>query len=331
MSATKQADTEAHGGSVGLKGIWRDIAGLPTVTRSTMMLHLGQQALTNVRRSVLTSLLTLVTISFALFFFAVFLLLMQNVRSALTSTQQEFGVTVYLRDTVSADEARALASRMRQGQGVTQVRVVDKATALSEFRVALGEQAAILDGLEVRNPLPQSVEVSFDTNAVSEETYSKFVNTFGADPGIEYVQYSRGFMQQLASLVRLFRLAGSVALALMLLVTGFIIANTIKLALFAHREEIEIMRLVGATDAYIRTPYLIEGAIQGVLGAALSVIALYLGFSLIDSLLAESQLVSMLVPSLHFLSFGAVFLILLVGILVGLGGSFFAVRKFSVD
>ncbi|MBX7145008.1 MAG: permease-like cell division protein FtsX [Oligoflexia bacterium] len=316
---------------VGLKAIWTEVSTLPHVARKIYTRQLVERAFINIVRAPMTSLLTLFTTSFALFVFAIFVVAVQQFRAGLVSSQRDVPVTVYLKEAVSEDQARALAVQYQRDAGVASARVVDKKMALEEFRSALAEQRSLLDGLDERNPLPISIEVKFASDVVHEEAARKFANVHGDEAAVEFISYSHSMAEQLSAFLSALRLGGALAIVVILVMTAFIMMNTIKLALYAHREEIEIMRLVGATDAYIRTPYLIEGVLQGLAGAVVSMLVLGMAGAGVNHMLAASDVIHNLVPNLTFLTIPLVLLVLSVGAAVGFVGSYLAVRKFSVD
>lgn len=317
--------------AAGLKAIWESASGLPKLSRGGMFQHLAGRALSNVARAPLTSLVTTITIAIALFVLAAFILVVENVRHSVVSTQQDLITSLYLKDEASEAAARQLVQEISQRSEVESARLITKDAALKQFRSALGEQSFLLEGLEQSNPLPLTIEVRFRAQTSASETFESFAAHFRPHPLVEYVQYSQGLMRQVAAVVHAVRWGGAFAILLMLVVTGFIISNTIKLALYSHREEIEIMRLVGATDWFVRAPYMIEGVLQGLLGGLVGLIVLYCSFLGLRSLLLQSQLLKLVLPDLVFLSWPWCLTVLITGVVVGLGGSFLSVRRFSLE
>lgn len=325
LGATEQSER------LGLKTIWARRDSLKFMNSYGRVFHVVRTTLYNIARAPLTTVLSFITMSFALFLLAAFILGIQHLRTSLAVSREDIPVSLYLFERTTDDQARGLAAQLRQEPSVASVRVVDKKTALQEFRKSLGAEQSVLDGLDERNPLPISLEVNLVKGINADEAAPKLANTYRVHPLVEFVQYSQSLAEQLGALLEALRLGGSLALALMLVVTGFIIANTIKLALYAHREEIEIMRLVGATDRQIRLPYLLEGGVQGLAGAIGALLSLQLSISVLNAIVRSSPAVSLLLPAIGGADFKVVLLILLIGIGVGLAGSYVAVRKFLVD
>ena len=331
MSRETVRKKDATASAAGLKVIWASASGLPKLSRWGMFQHLVGRALSNVVRSPLTSLLTTVTIAIALFVLAAFILGVENLKNSVASTQQDLTTSLYLKDEVTEQSAQQLIQEITKLPEIESARLISKDQALQQFRSALGEQSFILEGLEKNNPLPLTIEVRFRAASAGEGIFDRFAARYQPNPAVEYVQYSQGLMRQVGAVVHTVRRGGAAAIFIMLLVTGFIISNTIKLALYSHREEIEIMRLVGATDWFVRAPYLIEGFVQGLLGSIVGLIVLYISYLGLCGMISQSQLLQLVVPNLAFLSFPWSVLVVLIGAAVGLGGSFLSVRRFSLE
>src|SRR5204862_8052707 len=144
----------------------------------------------------------------------------------------------------------------------------DRAMALRRLRVDLGDMAGALDGL-AQNPLPPSLEIT-PRVSLPPATVRFLAAQMGTLPGVTEVDYGREWLDKLEALARGLRVFGAGALFTVLGAALLVVANTIRLAVYARRDEIEIMKLVGATDGYVRAPFLLEGALQGLLGAALA-------------------------------------------------------------
>ena len=180
-------------------------------------------------------------------------------------------------DLTAADVER-LSSGMAKLMPGGKVAYTDKAKALKNFRALLGDDASMLEGLEQENPLPASLDMQAVSAEQAESLFEEVSERFRGDSAVESVRYSRGGVQQLKKILSVVRGAGIVGIVFLLIITGFIIANTIRLALYGHRMEIEIMQLVGARRAAIMAPYVIEGLVQGLLGAVVAIGFTFLAF-----------------------------------------------------
>jgi cell division transport system permease protein len=129
-------------------------------------------------------------------------------------------------------------------------------------------------------------------------------------------------------MLRIVEVVGVVGIVFLFVIAGFIIANTIKLALYNHRMEIEIMQLVGARRGSIYAPYLLEGLVQGVLGASIGTLGVFIVYLVLRSVLSKAEVLSMLVPSFTFIPLTQIAVVVLAGAIVGVGGSYLAVRRY---
>jgi cell division transport system permease protein len=271
------------------------------------------------------------TISVTLFLLSAFVLVIENIGSALESTRTGVGITIYLKDDASQEQRDALTADLRTLPEVEDVKYIDAAQALEDFRKSLGDRAPLAEGLDQHNPLPASLEVKFKGESADPESYEGIVGKFNSNPAVEEIYFSRGLIGKLNDLMRVLRGGGAIATILLLVVTSFIIANTIRLALHAHRQEIEIMRLVGATDWHVRIPYLIEGFLHGIAGGVVALTLLYASYSVFNRMVGEIDLFRLSAPHLHFLSWPASLLVMLSGVVVGIVGSYVALKRIMHD
>jgi len=238
---------------------------------------------------------------------------------------------VFLRDSVTpieVDDIKKGLSDLTQGLTVT---YMDKAAALASFRAMLGDDASMLEGIDTQNPLPASINIAISDARHADKLFADVSERLASSTFIDSIRYSRSGVQQLKKLLRIVEVGGTVGMGFLLVITGFIIANTIKLALYNHRMEIEIMELVGARRGSIYAPYLLEGLGQGVLGACIGIGFVFSVYLLISHSMAQSELLQMVFPAFHFLPLSILGGIVVAGAMVGMGGSFLAVRRFLAE
>jgi cell division transport system permease protein len=289
------------------------------------MMHVGwrlmRRAAMNLWRAPLPSVVAVITIALALFLAAALAFSVASARALLVSWGAQPSVTAYLDASVSEEQARALADRIRSQEHVEVVHVT-KAVALDRLRVQLGSLAGALDGLPA-NPLPASVELTpragVDLRALAERV--------AAIPGVRDVDYGREWVDRIEALGRALRQFGTATLVLVSLAALLVVANTIRLAVYARREEIDIMRLVGATDAYVRLPFVIEGALQGLCGAVLAISGLVAVQRIVLPRAAAAFAFASGVPAPHLSPLHCA-LLAGAGAVVGLSGSYLAVARF---
>ena len=287
--------------------------------------RLSRRAAVNLWRAPLPSLVSVLTISLSLFIGASFVLGLFAARALLTSWGAQASVTLYLDPNTPDAQARSLAQQIRAEHGDVDVVYVDRALALSRLRVDLGDLAGALDGLS-QNPLPPSLEIT-PRASLPPMGLRVLAAELGRLPAVTEVDYGREWLDKLEALARGLRVFGAGALFTVLGAALLVVANTIRLAVYARRDEIEIMKLVGATDGYVRAPFLMEGALQGLLGATVAAAAIFGTQRWLLPRAAQSFAFAAGVGAPHLLPLHAGAL-LAAGALVGFCGSWLAVARF---
>jgi len=287
--------------------------------------RLVRRAAVNLWRAPLPSLVSVLTIGLALFLGASFAVGLLSARRLLQGWGAEPSVTLYLDRATTDEEAKALAGRIGETEQTQSVRYVDRAQALQRLRTELGDLGSALDGLP-ENPLPPSVEV-IPAGSPGPNEVRALASRLGKLSHVVEVDYGREWLDRIEALGRAMRNFGSGALALVLTAALLVVANTIRLAVYARRDEIEIMKLVGATNAYVRTPFLLEGMLQGLAGALLAVVGLEMVQRLVipRAAAAFSFAAGAAAPHLAVAHLG---ILAGAGAVVGLLGSYLAVARF---
>jgi cell division transport system permease protein len=180
----------------------------------------------------------------------------------------EVRISVYLAPGADLEAARAEAAHLAEGRAVE---AVPSALALARLAESLGEEAVILEGLGA-GVVPDSVEVA--TPGISLEGARALAARLRGVPGAVEVDYGTAWLEALEALVRRAKVAAIALFGVLALATAVLVSNTLRLAVFARRDEIEIMKLVGATDGFVAAPFLIEGSLQGLAGGALAALGL---------------------------------------------------------
>ena len=281
------------------------------------------ESLNSIRRNGLMSLASLMTVALSLLILGVFTVLIMNLNHMASVLESQVQVTVYLQDTQKELEVREIGTRITKLPGVTRVTFVSKAEALTRFKLRLGEQQGLLSELGEANPLPNSFEVKVD----KPERVKPVAMAITQFKGVEAARYGQEVVEQLFGLTRMVRIFGIVLIVFLGLAALFIIVNTIRLTVFARRREIGIMKYVGATDWFIRWPFIIEGVLLGCLGACISVIVLTQFYSMVTGQVYESLAFLPLLPKYPFMGYVNLFLIC-AGIGIGVLGSLISVKKF---
>jgi len=284
-----------------------------------------RQALMNMRRNLTVHILSLGTIVASLLILGAFLLLFGNLNNWLRQWGSSLSMSVYLKDGTSAYKRDKIDSFIRGLPGAQIRRFVTKEEALEELKAALGEEAAFLESL-THNPLPASYEVVFENTGHGDIHPEKIKAQLAALDGVEDVQHSREWLKRAEGFLDIVRLIGYIIAGLLCLCVVFIITNTIKLTIYSRRDEIEILKLVGATDWFVKLPFLLEGMIQGILGGGTALLTLFLGY-----LAISRNHIYLIGPApLRFVFLPGEYMVLLFSLSLALGiiGSFIAIGRF---
>lgn len=250
------------------------------------------RSLRGMGRSPSIQLITISTIAVCLLIVSGVALLGENLGRLAATWGKATHVTVYLEDNITPARAQKLADALEKLQGVDAVKVVEPKEAYQRLRRSLAERGDLLDGVE-ETFLPLSIDVTFKPGVVGMLRAHPVLGKLRAAPGVEEVEIHDGWAERL---VRLEAAVRHGAWLIGLLVVGaclFIIGATIRLGVNARKDAIQIEKLVGATDAFVRAPFLVEGALQGLLGTSVALGVLYLIYSSLAPHLA-SALSSML-------------------------------------
>lgn len=282
-----------------------------------------REALISLRRNGLMSVASVSTMALSLFILGLFLILVLNLTHLASTLESQVQISVYLQDSLSEHETREIGTRITKLSGVNQVLFVNKDEAMKRFQERLGEQKNLLNALGETNPLPNAFEVKVE-RPEQVKTVAKAISEL---KGVENAKFGQEVIEQLFSLTKLVRIFGLVLIILLALAAIFIIANTIRLTVFARRKEIGIMKYVGATDWFIRWPFLFEGILLGFGGAVLAVLILSQTYGLLVQRIYDSLAFLPLLPEYPFIPQLSAFLVF-VGMLVGATGSVVSLRRF---
>lgn len=316
-------------GSGFLTEYWRQSDALPRISGWEVGWYFLQRGFQTVIALPMSAGITVMTIAVSLFLLSSFLLGVQNVGRLVVSAGSTFYVTAYIKDNVSEKDLADFTKVLENNKRVRSVEYVSKADALENFRHELGARSAFLEGLEGDNPLPASVDIVLQPDEVGAD----FVNTIidelrGNDRVVEEVVFGNEWVEKVQGILRVFRLIGGVSLLIILLIVIFLIANTIKLVFYARRDEIGIMQLVGASEWFVKTPFIIGGLLQGLVGSLFAILMLRVSFGLLRAQLASISVFGVVIPEFSFLSSFTVVALLLLGLIIGAVGSFFSLGRF---
>ena len=263
------------------------------------------------------------TVAVSLFIFGMFLMLVLNMNKMAESLESQVQINVYLEEGTTSSEIRSLEAELNDMQGVEKVTFVSKDEAMERFKERLGDQSSILDALDDTNPLPDGFEVMI-TQPELVETAAKNIEQH---KHVESAKYGQDVMEHLFDITRLIRFFGLVLMLFLAGATLFIISNTIRLTVFARRKEIAIMKYVGATDWFIRWPFMLEGMALGLFGGILANIILRFGYSALVSEIYSALAFFPLIPEQPFLNYISI-VVVFGGMAIGAMGSTISLKRF---
>ncbi len=286
-----------------------------------------EEAVVELWRNRLVNLVSVGTIAVSLFILGVFLIVSSSLNQLLQGWAGRVQLTLYLEDDLTASDREQLHLVLENSPGLESFQFVSKEDALERFRSYFPELDTLPDLLE-SNPLPASFEVGVAEEFREPNQVRAVAARLAGLGGVSEVDYDLLWIERLTAIIELVQMIGLSIGSALAVASVFTIFNVIKLTVYGRQDEIGIMRLVGATHAYIRGPFLIEGILQGGLGGGLALGLLYFAH---QYLLREALRSVQLLPSADWLPFvppPAWAALILGGMFVGLLGSLLSVRKF---
>lgn len=239
-----------------------------------------RRALLNLRQNIFVNVVTIGTITLALLIVALFLLVFVNLENAVGNWSERVQVTVYFDRDMDAREQVELRTKIVAIPGADRVTYVSRDEALKRFKSRLRGQETLLEGVRPEI-LPTSFEITLKRSSRDTQEVEAFVTVLKRIPGISEVQYGEEWVKRFNAFLNFMRLLGALLGSFLLIAVVFIVSNTIKLTIYARRDELEVMALVGATRLFIKAPFLIEGIVQGCAGSLFAIgmlLGLYEGF-----------------------------------------------------
>lgn len=282
-----------------------------------------QEVFRSLRRNNWMSFASIGTVAVSLFVLGVFLLLVLNMNRMASALESQVQISVYLEDGLSADDRKDIASDIEALQGIESIRYISKDEAKARLEDRLGDQKYLLDALGDKNPLPDSFEVVVKSPDLVE-TAAKAIDRMD---GVQEAKYGQDVIEHLFAITRLIRIFGLVLMVLLAGATLFIISNTIRLTVFARRKEIAIMKYVGATDWFIRWPFLLEGMVLGFVGGVIAAVALRSFYAAMAAKITDTLTFFPLMPQYPSMNYITVAL-LLAGMAIGALGSALSLKRF---
>lgn len=258
--------------------------------------------------------------------FGLFFAIGENINHAVEGLEQEQGMQVFMENDASEEEIKQLSGDLKQIEGVNSVTFVSKEDAYNTMRERLGDNAEAMDGMS-----PDSFSVSYMVTLTDLSLNNQVYDSINSLDTVRKIENKREIIETLSKVGQTTQIITFVIFAILILISLFIISNTIKLTVHARRKEISIMKYVGATNGFIRTPFIIEGIIIGLLSGVISILIVGGGYNYIANTLSNSGTWQKL--SIDLLSFGDMFgqivlVYMLLGVGIGIIGSSISMKKY---
>jgi cell division transport system permease protein len=241
---------------------------------NSQMKYLAGESFGMYRRMKGMGIVSTLIMSVALLMLALFTLVTVNLHGLAQSFRSEIEIDVFVKDDVPVEQALALRERLAKLQGVQAAQFISKEDALAEFRAQLGQDSDLLDVLE-ENPLPASMRLQLAETAQQSDRLSLLADYIRELPEVDEVRYGDIWVSKLERYIQVFTYLDVLVGAIVLISAMFVISNTVRLTVMARSRTIEIMRLVGATNGFIRMPFVIESAVQGAVAGGLAMVAVW--------------------------------------------------------
>jgi len=290
--------------------------------------YLVGEGFSNVFKNKKSTIASLVIMCATMIIFGIILILGENINHFVEETETAQGIQVFIKNEATQEQIEDLEQKIRKIDGVSKTEFVSKEAALNQMKERFGDKKDLLEGYEGENNIFTASYIVSLTDLKLSKTVQDQILTFDMVKKITSKDETVNTLINIANAVKI----GTVALLILLIMISiFIIANTIKLTVHARRKEISIMKYVGATNGFIRWPFIVEGMIIGVLASALSIIIIGIAYTLMAEQLVNIPF--MKVINLSLLSFSdmfnsIIFVYMSLGIGIGALGSVISMRKY---
>ncbi len=274
-----------------------------------------------IRQNIFINLMAMGTVALSFFIFSVFFLIFQNLNSFLQVWEKRIQIIAYLADDLNQERIEQIRHDLVGMRQVESVRFVSKEEAMDALKENLGEQQQVLEGFTA-DILPASFEIQLQSIYRNAETVREVVPLLKEIDGISDIQYGQQWIDRFSFLMVVYRFSTFVLGFLLALAIAFIVSNAIRLSIYSRREELEIMRLVGASPGFIKFPFYIEGGVQGIVGSFAALVVLLLLYLFLLAELSDKVRFYGLFLQVHFLSLPAIISIVAGGGMLGFLGSF---------
>ena len=301
--------------------------GVDTVMKISTIKYYIVDALKSLKRNSTVSLASVATVAATLFILGVFLLIVFNVNAGVQELGSKLQVKIYLKDDLTIGDKSAIEKVLNNVQGVSDIKYEDKSDALEKVKKQFGEDSkSLVQGFEKKNPFPNAYVVSVK----SPEIVNTVVKAAEGLKGIEKIKDVREIVDKIIKITNTLKIIGLALFVILISVSLFLIGNTIKLTLYSRKKEIGIMKFVGATDWFIRWPFIIEGMLLGISGAIISTGVLYYAYRMVFLKYTANALLGVNLINPQLILSTTLWQFMLGGLLIGALGSIMSIRKFLI-
>ena len=285
------------------------------------------RALRNMRQWPFLCSASILTMAIALATVATFFLVVVNIEQLALRWTKEIQIVAYLQKPPSQQDIAALTKELKDFSEVESVKYVSQTDAMRRFKKQLGADASLLEGVS-SDLLPASFELGLHSEFRDQQGIATVIEQLENSLELDDLRYGQKWLEHFNNFVQMLRFIGIILGGFLLFAALFIVSNTIKLTLYARRDELEIMALVGATMRFIKIPFMLEGAIQGLLGGLISLVFLTFSFVFIISRSLNSLWLTPTGFDLLFLTLNQQIILVLSGVVLGVLGSLSSLRRF---
>ena len=286
-----------------------------------------RESLRNIRHNRFTHLVATGTITFALLTFGIFIITVINLNQIFDDWENRIHLIAYLDDNASTEEIKKASEQITRLPQIENVTYVSKAKAFNILKESLKDQDGMLENLE-ENPLPASLEIQLKEESRNPQSLKTIVYEVKKTSKISDVEYGQDWLARFSAFISIVKLVGISIGGFLMLATILIISNTIKLTIYSRKEEIEIMKLVGATNFFIQVPFFLEGLIQGLAGSLLALGILYISYKILIVKVISDYSLYLGASNLVFLPQNLVIALICFGVLLGMLGCVLSMGRF---
>jgi len=279
-----------------------------------------REAYISLRTHQASTVIGIVTTAFTLTSFGTFLLLYHNVHNLIGRVQTNIQIIVYPKDSIEPQTLQDLIDALQAEPGIDSLTLTSKKDALKDFKKQFPDESYLLDGLGT-SPFPASLVLNLANTIPSTDVISNLVNRLQQNPHVERVRYNRDWIERLTLVITYMEAGALIVGGVLALASVTIIANTVQLAFYTRKEEIEILRLIGGTNLFISIPYFIEGAVIGGLGGGIALGFLRGGFEFFKHQTHTLSVIVGFSSIFEFFPFSLSLLLITGGILLGCIGT----------